>query len=80
MKTVFLIACMRISLRKLREKKKMTQESLASAAGMSQQLYRAYESGKVKRPNLDYLERFCQTLGCEIGEILIREPNSSEMN
>ena len=66
---------MKISLRKLREEKKITQESLALAAGMSQQLYRAYESGKVKRPNLDYLERFCRILKCEIGEILIREPD-----
>ncbi|HCA95927.1 MAG TPA: transcriptional regulator [Cyanobacteria bacterium UBA9226] len=66
---------MKIALRNLREKQKLTQEALAVATGMSQQLYRAYESGKVKRPNLDYLERFCRILKCEIGEILIREPD-----
>ena len=71
---------MKIALRNLREKQKLTQEALAVATGMSQQLYRAYESGKVKRPNLDYLEKFCQVLGCEIGEILIRESNCSETN
>lgn len=64
---------MRLNLRHLRKSKKITQAYIAERCGISQQLYRAYESGKVQRPYLAYLDRFCQVLDCGIGDLFIRD-------
>lgn len=60
----------RVRLREAREEKGWTQVQLAEKAGVRQASISAIEGDKMKRIDLDILERLCRALGLEPGDLL----------
>ena len=56
------------NIRRIREEKKMTQKSVASLMGISQQAYGQYESGS-REPKPETLGRIAAALGTTLAEI-----------
>lgn len=56
------------NIRRIREEKKMTQKSVASLMGISQQAYGQYESGS-REPKPETLGRIAAALGTTLNEI-----------
>ncbi len=61
-----------IELKKAREKKKLSQNRLASKLDMTVQNIQRIEAGRAKSIPLDTLDKLCQVLECEVGDILVR--------
>lgn len=59
-------------LKMIRKKRRLTQEALAAAAGVSLNTIRAYErrSKDINKGQADILRRLSKTLGCSIEELL----------
>lgn len=53
-----------------------TQADLARATGIRPTTINDLYHEIAERVNLDHLDLICEALGCELDEILVREPNS----
>lgn len=56
-------------LRQLREARRLSQQDLAAATGITQRLLSEYETGKTQ-PRLDNLQRIATALGVSLGKLL----------
>ena len=55
-------------------KRKMKSRALAEAVGITEQNISLLKSGKVKGIRFETLEKICETLDCQPGDILTYEP------
>lgn len=51
-------------------RRKMTQKALAEATGIRPNTISAMWHGKIKRLEIDHLDRICESLGCQPGELI----------
>ena len=63
-----------VTLRQARTAAGLTQPQLAEKAGVRQATISQLETGKTRRIDLDILDRLCEVLGVEPGELLARDP------
>lgn len=61
-----------IRLKGVRETKGLSQNALARALEMSLANIQKIEYGKAKAIPLDTLDKLCEVLDCEVGDILVR--------
>lgn len=59
-----------VELRELRERAGLSQSKLSDKAGVRQAAISHIESGRVKRVDLDVLDRLCRALKTTPGELL----------
>jgi putative transcriptional regulator len=62
----------RVRLRELLEKRGMAQTELQARTGLGYSTINALYHGKTERVEFATLDKLCEVLGCEIGEILER--------
>lgn len=62
-----------VTLRKMRERRKLTQEELSKASGVKQQTISAIESGKNKHPQIDTLFYLAKALRCTVDDLIEEE-------
>lgn len=62
-----------VVLRKMRERRKLTQEELSRASGVKQQTISAIESGRNKHPQIDTLYYLAQALRCTVDDLIEEE-------
>lgn len=65
-----------IVLKKIRERRKMTQEELAKASGVTQQAISAIESGKNKSPKISTLFFLANALRCTVDDLIEKEESA----
>ena len=58
-------------------RRKMRSRDLAAAVGISEVNISLLKSGKVKGVRFDTLERICEVLQCQPGDLLVHEPETS---
>ena len=56
-----------------------TQADLARATGIRPNTINDYYNEIAERINLEHFDLICEALGCELSEILIREPSTIRM-
>ena len=59
-------------------RRKMRSRDLAAAVGISEVNISLLKSGKVKGVRFDTLERICEVLQCQPGDLLGHEPHPPE--
>ena len=59
-------------------RRKMRSRDLAAAVGITEVNISLLKSGKVKGVRFDTLERICEVLQCQPGDLLAYEPTQSE--
>lgn len=59
-------------------RRKMRSRDLAAAVGISEVNISLLKSGKVKGVRFDTLERICEVLQCQPGDLLVYEPQPPE--
>ena len=59
-------------------RRKMRSRDLAAAVGISEVNISLLKSGKVKGVRFDTLERICEVLQCQPGDLLVHEPHPPE--
>ena len=59
-------------------RRKMRSRDLAAAVGISEVNISLLKSGKVKGVRFDTLERICEVLQCQPGDLLLHEPQPPE--
>lgn len=59
-------------------RRKMRSKELAERIGITEQNVSLLKSGKVKGVRFETLERICEVLECQPGDILIYEPEASD--
>lgn len=59
-------------------KRKMRSKELAERIGITEQNVSLLKSGKVKGMRFETLEKICEVLDCQPGDILVYEPETSE--
>lgn len=59
-------------------RRKMRSRDLAAAVGISEVNISLLKSGKVKGVRFDTLERICEVLQCQPGDLLVYEPQLPE--
>jgi putative transcriptional regulator len=59
-------------------RRKMRSRDLASAVGITEVNISLLKSGKVKGVRFDTLERICEVLQCQPGDLLVYEPETPE--
>lgn len=57
-------------------KRKVRSKQLAESVGITEQNVSLLKSGKVKGVRFETLERICETLDCQPGDILSYEPDA----
>ena len=57
-------------------RRKMRSRDLAAAVGISEVNISLLKSGKVKGVRFDTLERICEVLQCQPGDLLVHEPEA----
>lgn len=57
-------------------KRKMRSKELSEIVGITEQNISLLKSGKVKGVRFDTLERICEALGCQPGDILEYRPEA----
>jgi putative transcriptional regulator len=62
-----------IQLEQLLNSRGMTAYALAKQAGLHQSVIGKFRHNQAKAVRLDVLEKICNALGCEPGELLIRK-------
>ncbi len=67
-----------IRLKQVREARGFSQYELAQRSDMSPQNIQKLEQGRAKGIQLDTLDKLCEALDCEIGELLVRVHLASE--
>lgn len=65
----------RIQLAELLARKRWTQADLARATGIRPSTINDLYHEIADRVNLEHLDLICEALGCELDELIIREPN-----
>ena len=60
-------------------KRKMRSKELAERIGITEQNVSLLKSGKVKGIRFDTLEKICEVLQCQPGDILVFEAESAEI-
>ena len=68
----------RIKLSTLLGERRMTQAELARRTGIRPATINEMYNEFIERVNLDHLDRICETLGCDISDLLKYEPQSSK--
>ncbi|MEM9631318.1 MAG: helix-turn-helix transcriptional regulator [Pseudomonadota bacterium] len=58
-------------------RRKMRSKELAERIGITEQNVSLLKSGKVKGVRFETLEKICEVLDCQPGDILIYEPDKS---
>lgn len=58
--------------------RKMRSRDLAAAVGITEVNISLLKSGKVKGVRFDTLERICEVLQCQPGDLLVHEPQPPE--
>ena len=58
-------------------RRKMRSRDLAAAVGITEVNISLLKSGKVKGVRFDTLERICEVLQCQPGDLLVHEPETS---
>ncbi|MES0810721.1 helix-turn-helix transcriptional regulator [Roseibium sp. SCPC15] len=58
-------------------RRKMRSKELAERIGITEQNVSLLKSGKVKGVRFETLEKICEVLDCQPGDILIYEPDNS---
>jgi putative transcriptional regulator len=59
-------------------RRKMRSRDLAAAVGITEVNISLLKSGKVKGVRFDTLERICEVLQCQPGDLLVHEPQPPE--
>ncbi|MTI42067.1 Xre family transcriptional regulator [Roseibium hamelinense] len=59
-------------------RRKMRSKELAERIGITEQNVSLLKSGKVKGVRFETLERICEALDCQPGDILIYQPDPPE--
>ncbi|MBO6894730.1 MAG: helix-turn-helix transcriptional regulator [Roseibium sp.] len=59
-------------------RRKMRSKELAERIGITEQNVSLLKSGKVKGVRFETLEKICEVLDCQPGDILIYEPDQTE--
>ena len=59
-------------------RRKMRARDLAAAVGITEVNISLLKSGKVKGVRFDTLERICEVLQCQPGDLLVHEPQPPE--
>jgi putative transcriptional regulator len=59
-------------------RRKMRSRDLATAVGITEVNISLLKSGKVKGVRFDTLERICEVLQCQPGDLLVYEPQPPE--
>lgn len=59
-------------------RRKMRSRDLAAAVGITEVNISLLKSGKVKGVRFDTLERICEVLQCQPGDLLVYEPEAPE--
>ncbi len=59
-------------------RRKMRSRNLAAAVGITEVNISLLKSGKVKGVRFDTLERICEVLQCQPGDLLVYEPQPPE--
>ena len=59
-------------------RRKMRSRDLAAAVGITEVNISLLKSGKVKGVRFDTLERICEVLQCQPGDLLVYEPHPPE--
>ncbi|MBD2492367.1 helix-turn-helix domain-containing protein [Aulosira sp. FACHB-615] len=67
-----------IRLKQLRESRSFQQNELARRLEMSLANVQKIEYGKAKSIPLETLDKLCQILECEVGDLLVRVPDSND--
>ena len=57
-------------------KRKMRSKELAERIGITEQNVSLLKSGKVKGMRFETLEKICEVLACQPGDILVYEPDT----
>ena len=65
----------RIRLSRILGAKKYTQADLARMTGIRTSTINELYHEIAERVNLEHLDMICEALGCELSELLVREPN-----
>lgn len=60
-------------------RRKMRSRDLAAAVGISEVNISLLKSGKVKGVRFDTLERICEVLQCQPGDLLVHEPDTAPL-
>jgi putative transcriptional regulator len=66
----------KVELKTIREKRKISQNALARSLKMSLNTVQRIESNKVKSIPFDTLDKICVALNCEIADLLVRVPET----
>lgn len=61
-------------LKALREAAGLTQAALADLVGVRQATINDIENGHSRQETLALIDKLCQALDCEPGELIVREP------
>ena len=69
---------MKITLKQVREARNLSQNKLAQLIGMTLQNVQRIEYGDAKSIPLDTLDKLCEALDCQTGDLLVRVPNNDE--
>ncbi|QIR36341.1 helix-turn-helix transcriptional regulator [Tolypothrix sp. PCC 7910] len=67
-----------VRLKEIRKERGISQNELARRLEMSLANIQKIEYGKAKSIPLDTLDKLCQILECEVGELLVRVPDSDD--
>ena len=59
-------------------RRKMRSRDLAAAVGITEVNISLLKSGKVKGVRFDTLERICEVLQCQPGDLLVHEPEQAK--
>ena len=65
----------RIKLSALLGEKKMTQADLARITGIRPSTINELYHELAERVKLEHIDLICEALGCELDELIVREPN-----
>ena len=66
-----------VRLKELRSRREMSKNELARRLEMSLANVQKIEYNKAKLIPLDTLDRLCEILECEVGELLVRVPKAN---
>lgn len=68
----------RIKLSTLLGERRWTQADLARRTGIRPNTINELYHELAERVNLEQLDRICEVLGCDLGDLIVRIPNQSE--
>ena len=68
----------RIRLSTLLGERRWTQTKFAKIAGLRVATVNEYYNELVRNVSLDTIDRMCTALGCQVGDLLVWEPDKTE--